>query len=76
MSHEIWIGVCCDFDVEDLCGCRAVVGLDLGSTTDLIGFVFLVELVDLGELWRIVLYAWFSEVGLWEKFEKDCVFYM
>ena len=54
----------------------AVVGLDLGSMIDLIGFVFLVELVDLGELWWIVLYAWFLEVGLWEKFEKDCVPYM
>ena len=76
LSHEIWTGARRDFDVEDLRGRRAVAGLDLGSTTDLTGLVFLVEPVDPGEPWRIVPYAWLPEVGLREKSEKDRVPYM
>jgi len=76
LSHEIWTGARRDFDVEELRGRRAVAGLDLGSTTDLTGLVFLVEPVEQGEPWRMVPYAWLPEVGLLEKAEKDRVPYV
>ena len=39
-------------------------GLDLSSTTDLMGMVFLVELIEVGELWFLVLFVWLLDVEL------------
>ena len=41
ISGEVWRGAQRDFDWQDLRGRRAVAGLDLSSTTDLTGLVFL-----------------------------------
>lgn len=76
ISHEIWKGAQQDFDVEDLRGRRAVVGLDLSSTTDLTGMVFLVEPVEAGEPWKMVPYAWLPDADLQRKADTDRVPYV
>ena len=76
LSHEIWKGAYRDFSIDDLRGRRAVVGLDLSSTTDLTGLVFLVEPVEEAEPWKIVPFGWLPEIGLEEKAKKDSVPYV
>jgi len=76
LSHELWTAARRDYSVESLKGRRAVAGLDLSSTTDLTGLLFLVEPVEPGEPWKMVPYAWLPEVGLQEKTEKDRVPYI
>lgn len=73
LSHEIWKSAHRDYVVSELRGRRAVAGLDLASTTDLTGLVFLVEPVEPGEPWKIVPYAWLPEIGL-DKKEKRTAF--
>lgn len=76
ISHEIWKGAKREFDVEELRGRRAFAGLDLSSTTDLTGLVFLVEPVDDGEPWKLVPYGWLPDVGLQRKADTDRVPYV
>ena len=67
ISGEVWRGAQRDFDWQDLRGRRAVAGLDLSSTTDLTGLVFLVEPVEDGEPWLLVPFAWLPDVELQRK---------
>ena len=76
ISHEVWKGAQQDYDVESLRGRKAIAGLDLSSTTDLTGLVFLVQPVEAGEPWRIVPYAWLPEVDLQRKADNDRVPYV
>jgi phage terminase large subunit-like protein len=73
ISHEVWKAAEREYDVESLRGRRAVAGLDLSSTTDLTGLVFLVEPVEEGEPWRIVPFAWLPDVDLQRKADGDRV---
>lgn len=67
ISHEVWTAAAREYDLESLRGRRAVAGLDLSSTTDLTGLVFLVEPVEESEPWRLVPFAWLPEVDLHKK---------
>ena len=64
ISHEVWTAAAREYEIESLRGRRAVAGLDLSSTTDLTGLVFLVQPVDEGEPWRLVPLAWLPEIDL------------
>lgn len=76
ISGEVWREARRDFDWQDLRGRRAVAGLDLSSTTDLTGLVFLVEPVDDGEPWLLVPFAWLPDVELQRKADADRVPYI
>ncbi len=76
ISGEVWRGAQRDFDWHDLRGRRAVAGLDLSSTTDLTGMVFLVEPVEAGEPWLLVPFAWLPDVELQRKADTDRVPYI
>ena len=76
ISGEVWRGAQRDFDWRDLRGRRAVAGLDLSSTTDLTGMVFLVEPVEAGEPWLLVPFAWLPDVDLQRKADTDRVPYL
>ena len=76
ISGEVWRGAQRDFDWRDLRGRRAVAGLDLSSTTDLTGMVFLVEPVEAGEPWLLVPFAWLPDVELQRKADTDRVPYI
>lgn len=76
LSHEIWTGARQDFDIEDLRGRRAVAGLDMSSTTDLTGLVFMVEPIEEGEPWKLVPFAWLPDVDLQRKADTDRVPYV
>lgn len=75
LSHEIWTQARRDFDIDELRGRRAVAGLDLSSTTDLTGLVFLVEPVEDEEPWKIVPFAWLPDADLERRAESDRVPY-
>jgi len=75
ISGEVWRGAQRDFDWQDLRGRRAVAGLDLSSTTDLTGMVFLVEPIEAGEPWLLVPFAWLPDVELQRKADTDRVPY-
>ena len=76
ISGEVWRGAQQDFDWHDLRGRRAVAGLDLSSTTDLTGLVFLVEPLEKGEPWKLVPFAWAPEIELQRKEDTDRVPYV
>ena len=76
ISHEIWKEAQLDYNVESLRGRRAVAGLDLSSTTDLTGLVFLVEPVKPGEPWKLVPYAWLPDDNLARRAQQDMVPYV
>ena len=76
ISGEVWKGAYQDFDWRDLRGRRAVAGLDLSSTTDLTGMVFLVEPIEAGEPWKLVPFAWLPDVELQRKADADRVPYI
>lgn len=76
ISGEVWRGAQRDFDWQDLRGRRAVAGLDLSSTTDLTGMVFLVEPIEAGEPWLLVPFAWLPDVELQRKADTDRVPYL
>jgi phage terminase large subunit-like protein len=76
ISHEIWKEAQLDYNVESLRGRRAVAGLDLSSTTDLTGLVFLVEPVEPGERWKLVPYAWLPDDNLARRAQQDMVPYV
>lgn len=76
ISGEVWRGAQLDFDWQDLRGRRAVAGLDLSSTTDLTGMVFLVEPIEAGEPWLLVPFAWLPDVELQRKADTDRVPYI
>ena len=76
ISGEVWRGAQRDFDWQDLRGRRAVAGLDLSSTTDLTGMVFLVEPIEAGEPWLLVPFAWLPDVELQRKADTDRVPYI
>lgn len=76
LSIDVWKSAARDFDWRTLRGRRAYAGLDLGSTTDLTGLVFLVEPVLDGEPWLLVPFAWLPEDGLARKAEHDRVPYV
>lgn len=71
LSEEIWKAAYEPFEVGELRGRRAVAGLDLSSTTDLTGLVFLVEPKVDGEPWRLVPFAWLPEADLDRKSTTD-----
>jgi phage terminase large subunit-like protein len=75
ISQEVWRQAQQPFDIEDLRGREAFAGLDLSSTTDLTGLVFLVKPVEEGEPWRLVPFAWLPEVDLQRKGDNDRVPY-
>ena len=76
ISGEVWRGAQRDFDWQELRGRRAVAGLDLSSTTDLTGMVFLVEPIEAGEPWLLVPFAWLPDVELQRKADTDRVPYI
>lgn len=76
ISADVWKGAGRSFDWRELRGRRAYGGLDLGSTTDLTGLVFLVEPVLDGEPWLIVPFAWLPEEDLQRKADHDRVPYV
>ena len=76
ISGEVWRGAQRDFYWQDLRGRRAVAGLDLSSTTDLTGLVFLVEPIEAGEPWLLVPFAWLPDVELQRKADTDRVPYI
>lgn len=76
ISYEVWKGAEQQYDIEELRGRRAVAGLDLSSTTDLTGMVFLVEPIAEGEPWRLVPFAWLPDVDLQRKADTDRVPYV
>lgn len=76
ISGEVWRGAQRDFDWQDLRRRRAVAGLDLSSTTDLTGMVFLVEPIEAGEPWLLVPFAWLPDVELQRKADTDRVPYI
>lgn len=76
ISYEVWKGAEQEYDIEELRGRRAVAGLDLSSTTDLTGMVFLVEPIAEGEPWRLVPFAWLPDVDLQRKADTDRVPYV
>ena len=76
LSKEVWMDAKQDFDWRELRGRRALAGLDLSSTTDLTGLVFLVEPVEAGEPWKMVPFAWLPEIGLHQKSETDRIPYV
>ena len=71
LSHETWSAAYQQYDMQELRGRRAVAGLDLSSTTDLTGLVFLVEPIASGEPWRIIPFAWLPAEDLERKAETD-----
>ena len=73
ISGEVWRGVQREFDWRDLRGRRAYAGLDLSSTTDLTGMVFLVEPNEPDEPWLLVPFAWLPDVDLQRKADTDRV---
>lgn len=76
ISHEVWKEAHLDYDVESLRGRRAVAGLDLSSTTDLTGLVFLVEPIEPGEPWKLVPFAWLPDDNLARRAQQDMVPYV
>lgn len=76
ISHEIWTSAKRDYDVEQLRGRRAIAAMDLASTTDLTGLVYLVEPVEEGEPWRLVPYAWLPDADLQRRADQDRVPYV
>ena len=76
ISGEVWKGAQQDFDWRDLRGRRAVAGLDLSSTTDLTGMVFLVEPLTPSEPWLMVPFAYLPEIELQRKADTDRVPYV
>ena len=76
ISGEVWRAARRDFDWQDLRGRRAVAGLDLSSTTDLTGLVFLVEPLKEGEPWLLVPFCWLPDVELQRKADTDRVPYI
>lgn len=75
ISGEVWRAAQRDFDWRDLRGRRAVAGLDLSSTTDLTGLVFLVEPEEAGDPWLLVPFAWAPDAELQRKADTDRVPY-
>jgi phage terminase large subunit-like protein len=71
LSEEIWKRAYQPFEIEELRGRRAVCGLDLSSTTDLTGMVFLVAPAEEAEPWKIVPFAWLPDVDLDRKSADD-----
>lgn len=76
ISQDAWNGAKLAFSLDGLRGRRAFVGLDLGSTTDLTGMVFVVEPVGDSDPWLIVPMAFLPDIGLREKSDKDRVPYV
>jgi phage terminase large subunit-like protein len=76
ISHEIWTSAKRDYDVEQLRGRRAIAAMDLASTTDLTGLVFLVEPKESGEPWKLVPYAWLPDADLQRRADQDRVPYV
>ncbi|PIT43397.1 terminase [Snodgrassella alvi] len=75
ISIDVWKEQKLDFDWRTLRGRRAWGGLDLSSTTDLTGLVFVVEPIEEGEPWLIVPFAWVPDENIADKEKKDGVPY-
>lgn len=71
LSEEIWRSAYQPFEVEDLRGRRVVAALDLSSTTDLTGLIFMVEPKAENEAWKLVPFAWLPEADLNRKSQTD-----
>ncbi|WP_232539974.1 terminase large subunit [Azohydromonas aeria] len=76
LSADVWKSVKLEFDWRNLRGRRAWGGLDLSSTTDLTGLVFLVEPERSGEPWLLVPFCWLPDEGLQKKADNDKVPYV
>lgn len=75
ISADVWRDAREAYDWGALRGRRAYGGLDLSSTTDLTGLVFLIEPIEPGEKWKLVPFAWLPKDGLSLKATKDKVPY-
>ncbi len=64
ISTDIWKKAGRNYDWRELRGRRAYGGLDLSSTTDLTGLVFMVEPLLDGEPWLMVPFAWLPDDDL------------
>lgn len=71
LSAHVWEPCRADFSAEQLRGRRAYAGLDLSSTTDLTGFVLLVEPLEPAEPWSILPYCWLPADDLWQREQRD-----
>ncbi len=76
ISHEVWKEAQLDYDVEDLRGRRAIAALDLSSTTDLTGLVFLVEPIEEDEPWKLVAFPYLPDADLERRAKQDMVPYI
>lgn len=76
ISYEVWKAAESEFDIDELRGRRAVCALDLSSTTDLTGLVFLVEPAEDKEPWKLVPFAWLPDIDLQRKADTDRVPYV
>lgn len=75
ISLDIWKKASREYDLESLKGRRAWGGLDLSSTTDLTGLVFLVEPKNQGEAYELISFSWLPEDALDKKEKEDSVPY-
>lgn len=75
LSLDTWKGAALTYDWGALRGRTVYGGLDLSSTQDLTGLVFLVEPIEPEEPWKLVPFAWLPEEGLGLKSTKDKVPY-
>ena len=76
ISHEVWKGAQLSYDVDELRGRRAIAALDLASTTDLTGLVFLVEPVEDSEPWKLVPLPYLPDADLERRAKQDMVPYV
>lgn len=76
ISADIWLNAASSYDLESLRGRKAFGGLDLGSTTDLTGFVLWVEPVEDGEPWKLLAFPFLPDDNLTRKGENDRVPYL
>lgn len=76
ISHEVWKEAQLAYDVEELRGRRAIAALDLASTTDLTGLVFLVEPVEDAEPWKLVAFPYLPDADLERRAKQDMVPYV
>lgn len=76
ISYDVWVGAGRDYAIQDFRGRRAWGGLDLGSTTDLTGFVVFIEPSAYGEPWHMIAYSWLPDHDLNGKERRDRVPYL
>lgn len=76
IGRDVWEAAAGSHDIEQLRGRRCWGGLDLSSTQDLTALVLLFEPTPADPQWRMLVWFWLPEEGLYEKAEKDRVPYL